>query len=369
MVFTPTSAGLRTGSITVVDNGSNSPQQFTVQGYGEGPTITTHFVYVTNLGSNDISAYEINGVTGALTEIAGSPFPGLGMFSFAVAADPSADFIYVLNSQVGEYAVSPTTGALTEINFFNAGLLSAITIDPLGRFAYVPSVSNEVSAFTIDGITGELTPVAGSPFAAETPVEGNASAAVDFSDGFLYVTNTGSAYISAYVIDAATGALAPVPGSPFSVTEAGWQIAADPAAGFVYTISGRGNVWAYAIDAATGALAPVGSPLAAGFGAVGIAIDPSGKFAYAVTNVTNGKVSAYTIDPTTGALTPVAGSPFAGVTDATAVAVDPSGKFVYVTNGDDDVSAYSIDRTTGALTPVPGTPFAAHLDPIGIAVK
>ena len=42
-----------------------------------------------------------------------------------------------------------------------------MTVDSLGEFAYVANfASNNVSAYTIDGITGALTPISASPYAA-----------------------------------------------------------------------------------------------------------------------------------------------------------------------------------------------------------
>ena len=142
------------------------------------------------------------------------------------------------------------------------------------------------------------------------------------------------------------------------------------AQGFVYVANaGSDNVSAYTIDAASGALTPVaGSPFAAGSRPAEVAVDPSGKFVY-VANQGSNNVSAYTIDATSGALTPVAGSPFAAGTAPVIVAVDPSGKFVYVTDqGSNNVSAYTIDAASGALTPVAGSPFAAGGNPAGVAV-
>ncbi|MHB1550209.1 MAG: beta-propeller fold lactonase family protein, partial [Vulcanimicrobiaceae bacterium] len=87
------------------------------------------------------------------------------------------------------------------------------------------------------------------------------------------------------------------------------------------------------------------------------------KFAY-VTNASGvGSVSAYTINAATGALTPVVGSPFAagssspsGSSSPWGVAVDPTGKFAYVANYDaTNISAYTINAATGALTPVAGS--------------
>src|SRR5438445_382097 len=97
---------------------------------------------------------------------------------------------------------------------------------------------------------------------------------------------------------------------------------------FAYVANNTGNnVSAYTIDATTGALTPIsGSPFAAGLAPHGVAVDPSGKFAY-VTNGNGNNVSAYTIAATIGALTPVSGSPFAAGSVPRGVAVAPSGKF------------------------------------------
>src|SRR5260370_5467721 len=87
-------------------------------------------------------------------------------------------------------------------------------------FAYVANCggacggvdSGNVSAYSIDGTTGALVPVAGSPFpAGANPI----SVTVHPTGQFAYVTNYNSGNVSAYVIDGITGVLTPVPGSPF----------------------------------------------------------------------------------------------------------------------------------------------------------
>ena len=63
-----------------------------------------------------------------------------------------------------------------------------------------------------------------------------------------------------------------------------------------------------AIEAATGALTPLaGSPFASGMGPNGVTVSPNGRFAYAA-NYVSQDVSAFNIDADTGALTPVSGS-------------------------------------------------------------
>ena len=47
------------------------------------------------------------------------------------------------------------------------GIPSAVAVDPTGKFAYVGNDgSNNISAYAIDANTGALTPVTGSPFSA-----------------------------------------------------------------------------------------------------------------------------------------------------------------------------------------------------------
>ena len=88
------------------------------------------------------------------------------------------------------------------------------------------------------------------------------------------------------------------------------------------------NVSAYTVDATSGAITPIaGSPFAAGDLPVAIAVDPTGTYAY-VANQMGATVSAFAISRTSGALTAVSGSPFATGTAPTSVAVDPSGSFL-----------------------------------------
>src|SRR5579863_3995207 len=81
------------------------------------------------------------------------------------------------------------------------------------EFLYVANHgSNNVSGFTINTVTGVLSPVAGSPFSAEA----GPNAAVIAFGKFLYVANSTSNDVSAYAIDQSNGTLTPVTGSPFA---------------------------------------------------------------------------------------------------------------------------------------------------------
>ena len=106
---------------------------------------------------------------------------------------------------------------------------------------------------------------------------------------FAYVVNGGAHTVSAYSINSSTGALTQVSGSPFATGTGPQGIAADPAGKFLYVANygaGGGNtVSAYMINASSGALTQVsGSPFtigSSGSGPIALAVDPTGKFLYA----------------------------------------------------------------------------------------
>jgi 6-phosphogluconolactonase (cycloisomerase 2 family) len=231
--------------------------------------------------------------------------------------------------------------------------------------------SGSISAYAISPATGSLTTISGSPFptdpgASASKIIGTNSVTVDPTGRFVYAANNQGNGISAYAIDPTTGALTLIPGSPFAAGNVPMSVRVEPSGKFAYAINMYSNdIWAYSIDGATGALTPVaGSPFATGgtyptVYPTGLAIDPSGKFAY-VANATNGgssTIAGFAIDPGTGALSPLAGSPFAAGPNTYSVAVHPSGQFLFV--GSNDVSVYAIDPKAGSLTPVAGSPFTS----------
>ncbi|HEY6925210.1 MAG TPA: beta-propeller fold lactonase family protein [Steroidobacteraceae bacterium] len=71
-------------------------------------------MYVTNLQSNNISAYVIDAQSGALTPVAGSPFPA--DFPHSVAVDPQGKYAYVVtNKSISAYMIDSVSGALAAI--------------------------------------------------------------------------------------------------------------------------------------------------------------------------------------------------------------------------------------------------------------
>jgi 6-phosphogluconolactonase (cycloisomerase 2 family) len=83
---------------------------------------TGSFAYVA--GGGQVAAFNIDSTTGALTAIPGSPFTA-ALNTLWVAVDPNGKFVYVTDhgsfgsgttpGGISAYAIDPITGALTEI--------------------------------------------------------------------------------------------------------------------------------------------------------------------------------------------------------------------------------------------------------------
>ncbi len=220
---------------------------------------------------------------------------------------------------------------------------------PSGKFLFVAAGAGGVNTYSIDA-AGALA------FVGQAAVGGASSVAVDPSGKFVYAANGGEVF--AFTFDSTTGALTPVPGSPFPAGATPGSVAVHPSGKFLYATNGNGqSVSAYTIDSTTGALTPIpGSPFAVGMIPLAMAFNPAGNFTYVANQISN-NISAFTVDLTTGALLPVAGSPFPAGNAPLLPRVDPLGKFLYVVNqSDNDVLMFAIDATSGVLTnlgPVP----------------
>jgi 6-phosphogluconolactonase len=105
------------------------------------------FVYVTNFFGRSVSAYAINDKTGVLTPVPGSPFGTGGKATF-LTVDPTGHFIYVtdfessIDANVAGFSINRNTGALTSVPgspFATERDPFAVAVDPSGEFVYVAS--------------------------------------------------------------------------------------------------------------------------------------------------------------------------------------------------------------------------------------
>jgi 6-phosphogluconolactonase len=227
---------------------------------------TDHFLFVANLTSNNVSVYGIE--AGVLTEVADSPFT-VGAEPASLAVDPNGNFLYVTNfsgANVAVFAIDLGSGTLSNISGspFGAGTGPiSIAIDPTDTFAYVANeAAHTISEYSLNASTGALTGVSGSPIAMSSNPE---SLAADPAGRYIYAANVSAAnQVASYSIAPTSGALTAL--SSLAAGSLPICIVVDPSGQFIYAVNyNSGDVSAYTVDAATGALAPVaGSPFAAG---------------------------------------------------------------------------------------------------------
>jgi filamentous hemagglutinin family protein len=364
------------------------------------PAFIPHFAYVADLGSNAISMYTVDVATGKLqswsspTAVASPTFVAIDPTGNLLYAANGG------SNRISIFSIDPSTGTLIGYSPIYAGQHPrSIVFDPSGKFAYVTnSDSNDISAFILN-ISGGITPAPlpcgggvgcnGNNFVAGTfPI----AFAVAANGKFAYAVNNSSSDISAYSVDTVSGALTAIPcgmgsvchGNNFSTGTNPYSISIDPSSQYAYVVNSNSNsVSAFAINASTGALVPVacgsgagcsGGNFASGNFPIHVDVDPTGKFVYVVNNSSN-DISAYAINTGTGALTLIpcvgsagcSGNNYATGTLPYSFTIDPSGKFAYVPNqGSNDVTSYSINAETGALVSIETVP--AGTSPLSIAI-
>jgi 6-phosphogluconolactonase (cycloisomerase 2 family) len=229
-------------------------------------------LYVLNQGSNSISAFRIADTAGHMNSIPGSPF--------ATQANPQA--------------MAVVTGGTSQTN--------------IATFVYVANGTfGTISGFKANA-DGSLTEVAGSPFA----VGANITALRSPAGGvFLLASDAANNAVLGFKITQETGAITPLPGSPFPAgTQPGAIIFPVGLSNLVYVANqGSNNISGYKFDFANNTLTALpGSPFPAGNNPVSLDIVLNTQLY--VANRGSSDISGFNIDGTTGALTPMAGSPF-----------------------------------------------------------
>ena len=245
-----------------------------------------------------VSAFNIDtpaGTLGAPTTVSGPNDPA-GITASPTAnlllvSDFTGDAVDVFSISAGDGSLAPTSVAPLPQSTTTAPFPRPVrsATDPAGKYLYVGDAdSAAVDAFAI-GADGSLSLVPGSPFAAG---DGPSGVAVDPGGRFVYVSNNldPRGGISAYRIESSTGALTAVPGSPFMTGNASagpGPLAVHPNGKFLYVaLSGNANanhlISVFAIDATSGALGVVaGSPFATGSGPNSMTLgSPTGQFLY-----------------------------------------------------------------------------------------
>jgi 6-phosphogluconolactonase len=282
------------------------------------PTTTHSVLYGANGGDPSVSILAINPTTGGLEPAANSPFllnDSTGTYD--IAASPGHKFLFVTNEAstvIHVLAIAPKTGALSELagSPFAAGAnIAGLWVTANGKFLLASGNSNNsVEVFAI-AATGAITQVAGSPFAASGSVS---DVRGDCDSDSVFAVSDSSDLVDAYKMSAG-GALRPALGSPFynGATGSGpnsFDLAISPNNKYLLTTDSFSfDITSFAI-AADGALAEVpGSPFSDGASWLGgTAITNKGDFLYSI-GFADGSIDARSVG-TNGVLTAVPGTPF-----------------------------------------------------------
>jgi len=353
-----------TGALTAVPGSPFSDGELPLRGVVDSQS---KFLFVADQAPDKISVFSIDPNTGALTAVTGSPFPVCGPSCSAVylALLPSDGFLYAALAgpadKIAVFTVNGASGGLAPLTGspFPGGFSSAygLTMDPLGRELYVSDgFSGALWAFNINPQTHVPVLVPTSPFVAQFDVT---SVATDLKGNFVYAPSYASYETQMFTVDHSTGSLkSPVklrgPADPHAVWFTTGSAAVKYVPEFAYVAnSGSNSISEYSINTNGTLQELTGSPLADSNGPISVAATPSGAFVYAVD--ANHKVSGYSVGGS-GTLTAVPGSPFSGFTVPTALATDPSNTYLFIvdqgTTGNGGTIWMENIGANGSLTPV-----------------
>jgi 6-phosphogluconolactonase (cycloisomerase 2 family) len=377
------------GSVTGPDGDAARPPRFV-------------FVAVGGLGSLDSMGICVAKVTErgrSMQLLPGSPFAAREGLPHDVVIDPAGRFLYAANDEyfrdeapaiheIWTFAIDRREGRLARMGPALAvrDRLARMAMGPDGRFLYAVLgnvVGTAIAAFAVDGATGGLAEVPGSPFAVRDWVD---DMAIDPQGRFLLLARHSNDEdgIQVFRIAGSGGALVPAGEAPLAEGTLPKRLVFARGGRLVYltftnTRQEFDGVAAYSLDGESGALtrqhdltlrAP--SQTIAG---EGLALTPAGDFLLVGNNSFVARdITVYRVLPD-GRLQAVPGSPFPvwpneqpfPVSD---IAIDPSGDYAVVANFWGALMTVAIDRQTGALTslkpsltPLPNQPSRLALLP------
>ncbi len=202
----------------------------------------------------------------------------------------------------------------------NILILAILTLAAFGQNARAQSfvyavndnaAGNQIFGFSVNEMNGALTALAGFP--VNTGFNGAGSTnlemiTVDVTNKRLYALNRGSNNISAYAVDAATGAISPLPFSPITGIANERTVKVHPSGSPLIV---GGDAVASFIITPTSATPAAGSPYAAGTNVSpgGASLSRDGNYYYTGGNLGN-FFAGFTVNASNGVLTALDGSPF-----------------------------------------------------------
>jgi hypothetical protein len=181
-------------------------------------------------GCYSLGGFAINGATGALTSIAPNGLFSNNSPTSLGVIEPQGKYLLfaalqqvggVMQALIGTYAIDPGTGALTQQSSVaqpSTDALTGLVVHPNGKFVYV---TDGASVWGYSLSSGGVLTTNGSGLtvngATDFSGRGTLRPAMGFNPSaqYLYVANRSEKTIAAIVVDANTGGMTLVPGTPF----------------------------------------------------------------------------------------------------------------------------------------------------------
>jgi len=251
------------------------------------------FLYVATEDNdvNGVSGFVINPTTGVLTPTSPATFGVNGdSMPFGITIDPTSTHVYTANARsISAFKIDSVSGALSEVpgTPVSAGneAPQTLTVTPNGKFLYTANgPTGTIATYTLDA-NGLPHPMGSLVGAGNFPI----GIVVDPSSKFAYVANWLSGDVTRYTI-AADGTLVPVDNTLIDQGCGPQELALDPSAHFLYvSCPGTSTIAQFAVDSSTGALTPMLPAFSPGAHTSprGIVVDASGKFVYSALNTEN----------------------------------------------------------------------------------
>jgi 6-phosphogluconolactonase (cycloisomerase 2 family) len=300
----------------------------------------------------------------ALSGYGGAPSTTTAAGDFAIQVSPQSVLVPIgFNSTSFQVSIIAIGGFNRPVSVSVTGLPQGVTTTPSTPFTMSPGSSQTL---VFNSATDVQPAVQQASFQATSGLlSHNSAVALSIAKPvYAYVATSASGgvapfHLSGYAVDANTGALASVPGTPTTLADnAAAMVTASVSGGsFLYVMTYTGqpsnsyNLSSYKIEASNGALTPV-QQISLGT-TVGrwLLIHPSGKLLYTQrTDPTNNQfcILAFLIDPSTGNLTE------SSCTAETAqiFMIPQPGTYAYLTASDSSVKAYIVNQTDGSLMPL-----------------
>lgn len=317
------------------------------------------FAFVNFLASRDLEKLSIDSASGQLRYYQRILTNNNNTVFGCMTADPTNQFLYLTEPSANvangpdKYSLFKTdaiSGELSEVPgspFPVSGGFGCLRFSPDGQFAFATVVVSPGSpafvTFTRDVNTGILTQLSSIPLSDPA-----SEMALAPSGQFLYFSTyhatvtPPSAQAYGYSIDPASGAVTPIPGTPFSMSSASGTFSMHPSGTLLFMSNTNGSsIDVYSVDSSTGALTALSSKsLSTCVGPSTLTFSAHGQIGYFTCS--DGSLNTLHVDDD-GTMSVIASTPLSGMSSS--FALDPTGKYLYVLGFQPAIETFQIDAT------------------------